>query len=218
MPLKIKEGQMHVPTAFRLEDQDAISAIVREARLCQFVTATAVGPIATPLPMIIDRAEGENGTLYGHLAKPNPQWKEPVIGDALAIFIGADAYVTPSWYPSKQEHGKVVPTWNYDAVQAFGPPEFFEDADRLLDIVTRLTDRHEEERVHRWSVSDAPPAFIQAQLRGIVGVRMPITRLIAKRKMSQNRSTEDRAGVVRGLSESGCPLQARVAALIAVTP
>src|SRR5689334_23015826 len=106
---------MHVPPAFREDDQDAVSAIIHEATLCQFVTATARGPIATPLPMIVDRAEGDNGTLYGHLAKANPQWKEPVIGDALAIFMGVDAYVTPSWYRSKQEHGRVVPTWNYEA-------------------------------------------------------------------------------------------------------
>jgi hypothetical protein len=97
--------QMHVPTAFREEDQDAINAMMQAASLCQFVTATAGGPIATPLPMIIDSGEGEYGTLYGHLAKANPQWQEPVIGDALAIFMGADAYVTPSWYVSKQEHG-----------------------------------------------------------------------------------------------------------------
>jgi transcriptional regulator len=209
---------MHVPPAFREEDQDKIVAMMRGASLCQFVTATTGGPIATPLPMIVDSEEGEYGTLYGHLAKVNPQWKEPVIGDALAIFMGADAYVTPSWYVSKQEHGKVVPTWNYEAVQAFGPAEFFEDADRLLNVVTRLTDRHELERADRWSVSDAPPAFVQAQLRGIVGVRMPILRLLAKRKMSQNRSMEDRAGVARGLSESGCPIQRRVGALIPLAP
>jgi transcriptional regulator len=209
---------MHVPPAFREVDQIAIGAMMRAASLCQFVTATSGGPIATPLPMIVDSGEGEYGTLYGHLAKANPQWKEPVIGDALAIFMGAEAYVTPSWYVSKQEHGKVVPTWNYEAVQAFGPAEFFEDADRLLDVVTRLTDRHEKERVDRWRVSDAPPAFIQAQLRGIVGVRMPIMRLVAKRKMSQNRSAEDRAGVARGLSESGCPVHRRVAGLIPLTP
>jgi transcriptional regulator len=208
---------MHVPPAFREQDQDAIVAMMRGASLCQFVTATTGGPIATPLPMIVDSEEGECGTVYGHLAKANPQWKEPMIGDALAIFMGADAYVTPSWYASKQEHGKVVPTWNYEVVQAFGPAEFFEDADRLLNVVTRLTDRHEKERVDRWHVSDAPPAFVQSQLKGIVGVRMPIMRLVAKRKMSQNRSSEDRAGVARGLSESGCPIQRRVAALIPLT-
>jgi len=208
---------MHVPPAFREEDHDAIVAMMRGASLCQFVTATTAGPIATPLPMIVDSEEGEHGTLYGHLAKANPQWKEPMIGDALAIFMGADAYVTPSWYASKQEHGKVVPTWNYEAVQAFGPAEFFDEVDRLLNVVTRLTDRHELERVDRWSVSDAPPAFVQAQLKGIIGVRMPIVRLVAKRKMSQNRSMQDRAGVARGLSESGCPMQRRVGALIPLT-
>jgi transcriptional regulator len=209
---------MHVPTAFREENQDAIGAMMRSTGLCQFVTATAGGPLATPLPMIVDSGEGEYGTLYGHLAKANPQWKMPAIGDALAIFMGADAYVTPSWYVSKQEHGKVVPTWNYEAVQAFGPAEFFEDTDRLLDVVTRLTDRHEAERVNPWGVSDAPAAFIQAQLKGIIGVRMPIRRLVAKRKMSQNRSMEDRAGVASGLSESGCPIRRRVAGLIPLTP
>jgi transcriptional regulator len=215
---RLSGERMHVPPAFREEDQAAINAMIRAAGLCQFVTATAAGPMATPLPMILDSEEGEYGTLYGHLAKANPQWKQPVIGDALAIFMGADAYVTPSWYVSKQEHGKVVPTWNYESVQAFGPAEFFEDADRLRNVVKRLTDRHEKERVNPWRVSDAPTAFIQGQLKGIVGVRMPIVRLAAKRKMSQNRSTEDRAGVARGLAESGCPIGRRVAALIPLTP
>jgi transcriptional regulator len=205
---------MHVPPAFRAEDQDAISAIIREAPLGQFVTATAAGPIATPLPMIVDWAEGEHGTLYGHVAKPNPQWQEPMIGEALAIFMGPDAYVTPSWYASKREHGKVVPTWNYEAVQVFGPAEFFADADRLLEVVTRLTDKHESDRADRWHVSDAPAAFIQGQLRGIVGIRMPITRIVGKRKMSQNRSVEDRAGVVQGLAASECPMHRRVAGRI----
>jgi transcriptional regulator len=205
---------MHVPPAFHEDDPETIRAIMRESLLCQFVTATSGGPIATPLPMILDADEGEHGTLYGHLAKPNPQWKEPAIGDALAIFMGPDAYVTPNWYAAKREHGRVVPTWNYEAVQAFGPAEFFEDPDRLLDVVTRLTDRHEESRAERWRVSDAPPAFIQGQLRGIVGIRMPITRLLGKRKMSQNRSAEDRAGVTQGLTQSGCLMHRRVAALI----
>jgi transcriptional regulator len=205
---------MHVPPAFHEDDPETIRAIMRESLLCQFVTATSGGPIATPLPMILDADEGEHGTLYGHLAKPNPQWKEPAIGDALAIFMGPDAYVTPNWYAAKREHGRVVPTWNYEAVQAFGPAEFFEDPYRLLDVVTRLTDRHEESRAERWRVSDAPPAFIQGQLRGIVGIRMPITRLLGKRKMSQNRSAEDRAGVTQGLTQSGCLMHRRVAALI----
>jgi transcriptional regulator len=207
---------MHVPPTFREEDPEALRAIIGAAPLCQFVTATAEGPIATPLPMLLDTTEGGFGTLYGHLAKPNPQWREPALGDALAIFMGSDAYVTPNWYASKREHGRVVPTWNYEAVQAFGRAEFFEDADRLLDVVTRLTNLHEHTRADRWHVSDAPYSFIQGQLKSIVGIRMPITRLLGKRKMSQNRSAEDRAGVARGLVASGCPMQQRVAALIPV--
>jgi transcriptional regulator len=120
----------------------------------------------------------------------------------MAIFMGADAYVTPSWYATKQETGKVVPTWNYVAVHAYGPVEFFEDADRLLDVVTRLTDLHEKPRAEPWAVTDAPEDFIRAQLRGIVGLRMPITRIDGKRKMSQNRSAEDRARVRASLAES----------------
>ena len=120
----------------------------------------------------------------------------------------------PSWYPSKQEHGKVVPTWNYVAVHAYGPAEFFDDADRLLEIVTRLTDLHERPRAEPWAVTDAPADFIRAQLRGIVGLRLPITRLEGKRKMSQNRSAADRAGVAAGLAASDRASDRAVAALI----
>ncbi|MDO9712232.1 FMN-binding negative transcriptional regulator [Paracraurococcus lichenis] len=154
------------------------------------------------------------GTLYGHLARANPQWRLPPAGDAMALFMGPDAYVSPAWYPSKQEHQKVVPTWNYVAVHAYGPLEFFEDADRLLEVVTRLTDLHERPRAEPWTVTDAPEAFVRAQLRGIVGLRLPIARLEGKRKMSQNRSAPDRAGVAAGLAESDLASDRAVAALI----
>jgi transcriptional regulator len=140
-----------------------------------------------------------------------------VIGEAMAIFTGPDAYVTPSWYATKAEHGKVVPTWNYVAVHAYGPAEFFEDADRLLAVVTRLTNLNEQPRDKAWQVNDAPADFIKAQLRGIVGFRMPITRIDAKRKMSQNRKLEDRVGVVAGLSDSDNPVDREVAAMISTT-
>jgi transcriptional regulator len=132
----------------------------------------------------------------------------------MAIFHGPEAYISPSWYATKQETHKVVPTWNYLAVHAYGPVEFFEDADRLLDVVTRLTDLHEQDRSERWRVSDAPIDFIKAQLRGIVGVRMPVTRLDAKRKMSQNRNTADRSGVIEGLSASNRPGDRDVASMV----
>jgi len=193
---------MYVPPAFREEDLPSIHRAIREIRLAQLVTATAEGIMATPLPLFLVEGEGDKGTIYGHVARANPQWKMAPTCEAMAIFAGPDAYITPSWYLTKQETGKVVPTWNYIAVHAYGPVEFFEDADRLLDVVTRLTDLHEHTRAEPWAVTDAPADFIKAQLKGIVGLRIPITRLDAKRKMSQNRNAADRAGVIKGLAES----------------
>jgi len=207
---------MYVPPAFRDDDKTSLLTTIRAARLANFVTATADGPLATPLPLFLDESEGERGVIYGHLAKANPQWRVPPLGDGLAIFMGPDAYVTPSWYATKQETGKVVPTWNYIAVHAHGPVEFFEDPDRLLEVVRRLTGLHEGERASPWSVSDAPADFIKAQLRGIVGIRMPITRLEGKRKMSQNRNEADRVGVAAGLAASERDSDRAAASLIPV--
>ncbi|KJC60630.1 transcriptional regulator [Bradyrhizobium sp. LTSPM299] len=208
---------MYLPPHFKIDELGAIHAAMRASRLATLVTSTADGLIGTPLPLMLSESEGEYGTLYGHVARPNPQWKTAAIGEAMAVFTGPDAYVTPSWYVTKAEHGKVVPTWNYVSVHAYGSAEFFEDADRLLDIVTRLTQLHEKSREEVWQVSDAPADFIKAQLRGIVGFRMPITRLDAKKKMSQNRKIEDRAGVVAGLGESDRPSDHEVAAMIPTT-
>ncbi|WP_226583580.1 FMN-binding negative transcriptional regulator [Acuticoccus sediminis] len=194
---------MYTPPAFRDEDRASILATVRAARLAHFVTATSGGPLVTPLPLFLAEHEGEHGTIYGHLAKANPQWRVPPLAEGLAVFSGPDAYVTPSWYATKAETGKVVPTWNYVAVHAHGPVEFFEDADRLLDAVTRLTRLHEDALPSPWAVGDAPADFIASQLRGIVGLRMPVTRWEGKRKMSQNRNETDRAGVRAGLAVSG---------------
>ena len=205
---------MYVPPAFRMEDLAALHATMREARLANLVTATAEGVAATPLPLFLAPEEGPFGTLYGHLARANPQWRRPARGEALALFMGPDAYVTPSWYASKPEHGKVVPTWNYVAVHAHGPVEFFEDPGRLLDVVTRLTALHEGRRPEPWAVSDAPEGFVRAQLRGIVGLRLPIARIEGKRKMSQNRSEADRAGVAAGLAASDRPSDRAAATLI----
>ena len=132
----------------------------------------------------------------------------------MALFTGPDAYVSPSWYPSKLEHQKVVPTWNYVAVHAYGPAEFFEDPDRLLQVVARLTDLHERSRAEPWAVTDAPASFVRAQLKGIVGLRLPIARVEGKRKMSQNRSAADRAGVAAGLAASDRASERAAAALI----
>ncbi|TDH61180.1 FMN-binding negative transcriptional regulator [Dankookia rubra] len=205
---------MYVPPAFREDDLVALRGMMREARLANLVTATAEGLIATPLPLFLAPEEGPYGTLYGHLARANPQWKLPPAGDAMALFMGPDAYVSPAWYPSKQEHQKVVPTWNYVAVHAYGPIEFFEDPDRLSEVVTRLTDLHERPRAKPWAVTDAPDTFIRAQLKGIVGLRLPITRIEGKRKMSQNRNAADQAGVAAGLAASDRASDRAAAALI----
>ncbi|MEW6643218.1 MAG: FMN-binding negative transcriptional regulator [Pseudomonadota bacterium] len=205
---------MYLPPAFRVDDVSAIHDAIRAARLATLITATDQGMIGTPLPLFLDPAEGEHGVLYGHVARANPQWQATPIGEALAIFMGPDAYVTPSWYAAKQETGKVVPTWNYVTVHAYGPVEFFDDAERLRTVVTRLTDLHEASRLERWKVSDAPEDYLRAQLRGIIGLRLPITRLEGKRKMSQNRNAADRAGVIAGLSASERPADREVATLI----
>jgi transcriptional regulator len=205
---------MYRPPAFAEDDPSQLRRIIRDARLAMLVTATEEGLVATSLPLLLADDEENHGVLYGHVAKANPQWRLPAIGDALAMFTGPDAYISPSWYAAKREHGKVVPTWNYEAVHAYGPIEFFEDEARLHDVVTRLTDLHEGTRDEPWAVSDAPESFIRAQLRGIVGLRLPITRIEGKRKLSQNRSEADRQGVAEGLQGSERESERRVAAMI----
>lgn len=205
---------MYCPPAFRDDDLASLHATLRATRLMTFVTHTDAGLMATPLPLLLDAAEGPYGTLYGHLARANPQAQAPPAGEALAIAMGPDAYVTPSWYASKRDTGKVVPTWNYVTVQAHGVPELFDDAERLLAVVTRLTGRHEGRRAAPWAVSDAPADFIAAQLRGIVGLRLPIARIAGKRKLSQNRSAQDRAGVAAGLGASEDPADRAAGLLI----
>lgn len=209
---------MYIPPAFREDDLPTLHAWMRASRLASVVTATEAGLCASALPLVLDESDGPFGTLYGHVARPNVQWKLPPQGDGLAIFMGPNAYVTPSSYATKREHGKVVPTWNYTAVHAHGPIEFFEDEDRLLDVVTRLTNLHESSRPESWAVTDAPERFIKAQLRGIVGLRMTIGRLEGKRKMSQNRSAADRQGVADGLGQSEREGDRRVAAMIPIAP
>lgn len=205
---------MYVPPAFREDDPSELARIMRTARLPTLVTATADGLLATPLPLFLEESSDGALVLHGHLAKANPQWKTPAIGEAMVIFSGPEAYVTPSWYETKREHGKVVPTWNYVAVHAYGPAEFYEDEGRLLAVVSRLTDLHERPRSEPWAVSDAPEPFVKAQLKGIVGLRLPVSRVDGKRKMSQNRAAADRAGVAEGLLASDVAADREAGALI----
>ena len=205
---------MYLPPAFREDDISVLHALIDAARLGQLVTSTAKSLLATPLPLLLDPGEGQRGVLYGHVARGNQQWREAVLGDGIAMFLGEHAYVTPSWYASKQRDARVVPTWNYVAVNAHGPVEFFDDTVRLLDLVRRLTNRHESSRAAPWSVDDAPADFVQSQLRGIVGIRMPIARLEGKRKLSQNRTQEDRHGVREGLARSNVEMDRALSKLM----
>jgi transcriptional regulator len=167
------------------------------------VTRSTEGLFATHLPLLLDRSRGEHGALEGHVARANPQQAFP-IGEmeALVIFSGSDAYISPSFYPSKAQHGKVVPTWNYVAVHAYGRVRYTSDPVFLHDHVSRLTAHHEAHRATPWSVEDAPAGYVDQMLRAIVGVEIAITRLEGKWKMSQNRPAEDIDGVVAGLLTS----------------
>ncbi|MFC6298701.1 FMN-binding negative transcriptional regulator [Pseudomonas sp. CCM 7893] len=194
---------MYTPRAFALDDLPELQQLIQHTRLAQVVTFGEQGLQASHLPLLLNPDEGPNGTLYGHLAKANRQWQDLQNGsEALVIFAGAEAYISPSFYPAKVEHGKVVPTWNYLAVHAYGQAEVFTDAERLLTLVSALTDRHESARDQPWKVSDAPTDYIDGMLKAIVGFALPIQRLEGKRKLSQNRSAADIAGVREGLAAS----------------
>ena len=194
---------MYTPSSFALNDLHELHQHILGTRLAVLVTHGDEGLQASHLPLLLNPDEGANGTLYGHFARANSQWKALQQGaEALVIFAGADAYVTPAFYPAKAEHGKVVPTWNYVAVHAYGTAEVFTEADRLLQLVSALTDRHESGRAQPWKVADAPADYIDGMLKAIVGFALPIQRLEGKRKLSQNRSTADIAGVREGLAAS----------------
>ncbi|WP_085703958.1 MULTISPECIES: FMN-binding negative transcriptional regulator [Pseudomonas] len=184
-----------------------------DTRLAILVSKGEQGLLATHLPVLVDIAEGEFGTVYAHLARANPQWHDlKQGGEALLVFPGADAYVSPGYYPSKADNPKVVPTWNYLAVHAYGPAQVIQEAEPLLAIVSRLTEHHEQGRSEPWNVTDAPRDYLDGMLRAIVGIRLPIARLQGARKLSQNRSEQDIAGVREGLSASPDYLDNQLAA------
>jgi transcriptional regulator len=197
---------MYLPLVFREDDLATIHAEMRKIQLATLVTVTANGMVATHLPLMLDPSVGQYGTLYGHVARLNVQWSEslPEI-EALAIFTASDAYVSPTWYPSKQETGKVVPTWMYAAIHAYGSVRFIDDPEWLRDVVTRLTDKHEAAKAQPWKVTDAPEDYVDTQLRRIIGVELPISRIEGKWKFDQRATESDRLGVMAGLEASGTP-------------
>lgn len=197
---------MHCPTVFREERPDVLQGLIRAHPLATLITAGSGGPIANLLPFSLHQG-GEHGILRAHLARGNKQLDSLREGsEALVVFQGPDCYVTPSWYPSKAEHGKVVPTWNYAMVQARGNPLVIDDPAWLRGQIDRLTADQENGREHPWQVSDAPDDFIAAQLKAIVGIEIPIRSIEGKWKVSQNRLPIDRQGVIDGLrAEQLCP-------------
>lgn len=197
---------MYLPPDFKEQDVAVIHAAMRAAGLATLVTTGPDGLAASHIPMLLLPEPEPHGTLLSHVSRANQQWRA-FDGDAqaLAIFLGPDAYVSPSWYPTMRETGKVVPTWNYVAIHAYGRLQTFDDPERLLSLVTNLTERQEGGRAEPWTVEDAPEDFIQAQLKGIVGLELTIEHLEGKWKMSQNRPVEDVAGVAEGFRREGRP-------------
>jgi len=195
---------MYTPAAFVEDDPNVIAAFLIEHPMAQLATMTDHGLVATPLPMLYEPMADGRGSLVGHVARANRQWADtlPEV-EALAIFTGANGYVSPNWYPAKAEHGKVVPTWNYETVHVRGAFVVHDDAEWNRALVTRLTLHHESQFDVPWAVGDAPSDYIDAMLRAIVGIELRITSIQGKRKLSQNRSPEDIAGTISGLSTVG---------------
>lgn len=191
---------MYEPEAFREKRVDVMHALVRAYPLATLVSVGAQGLEANHLPLLIDPHPAPFGTLRGHVARANPLWRSASAdAEVLVVFQGAQGYVSPSWYPSKAQTGKVVPTWNYAVVHAYGSLRFHQDAEWLRQLVTRLTASQEAHLEKPWQVSDAPPDYVDAMLQAIVGIEIPITRLQGKWKMSQNRQPQDRDGVIAAL-------------------
>lgn len=206
---------MYTPSAFKDTDLNSLHAHIENTRLAVLITHGEHGLQATHVPLLLNPLAGASGTLYGHMARGNKQWRDLEAGaEVLVVFPGADAYVSPGFYPSKAEDPRTVPTWNYVAVHAWSTPRVIHDAASLLDIVRRLSDRHEQGRERPWSVDDAPADYLDGMLKAIVGFELPIERLQCNRKLSQNRSAVDREGVRSGLASSTDPLDNQLAALM----
>ncbi|HET7398595.1 MAG TPA: FMN-binding negative transcriptional regulator [Intrasporangium sp.] len=193
---------MYVPSHFAMSDALVRELLTRHGA-ADLVTATPEGLVATFLPFVYDADVGAQGALLGHVARNNDQWQRPVRGEALVIVHGPDAYVSPSWYASKAQHGRVVPTWNYVTAHVYGRLVVHDDPVWVDQLVRRLTGKHEADVAHPWQVDDAPPAFLAGQLRAIVGIELLISRVEAKAKLSQNRPGQDIDGVIEGLQARG---------------
>jgi transcriptional regulator len=197
---------MYLPRAFEETDEVELHAFIRAHPLATFVSTDATGLCANHFPMLIETGDDGKHVLRGHVARANPLWKS--LGahpQALAIFQNPGLYITPSWYPSKKEDGRVVPTWNYVAVHASGSARAIDDPQWLRSFLTRLTDTNESRFALPWKITDAPEDYLDRRLKSIVGIEVAITRIAGKWKVSQNRTAKDAEGVVSGLRDQGDP-------------
>ncbi len=206
---------MYVPAHFEERDLRVLHALIRSHALGAWVVSAEGTLVVNHIPFLVDSAQGQHGTLVGHVARANPIWKslarEPA---SVVIFQGPQGYITPSWYPSKHAHGKAVPTWNYAVVHAHGVPRAIEDTEWLRNHVTQLSAVHEAERAVPWSVADAPPDYVENMLKAIVGIEIPISAVVGKWKASQNRSLPDKLGTIAGLYERDDANSRQMAALV----
>jgi transcriptional regulator len=204
---------VYLPAHFEETRLDVMHALLRAHPLATWVAQGADGLTVNHIPFLVDPDRGPHGTLVGHVARANPVWQQ--LGASVAVFQGPQAYVSPNWYPSKHAHGKAVPTWNYAVVHAHGTPRAIESRDALLEIVTRLTRAHEAGQAAPWQVSDAPTDYIELLLKAIVGIEIPIERLVGKWKVTQNRPLADRLGTAAGLRHQGDAQSLAMAELVA---
>jgi transcriptional regulator len=207
---------MYIQQKFAETRVDVLHALIRSHPLGAFVVVGAAGIEVNHFPFFIDPSSGPQGVLRGHIPQGNPIWNEFCDNkyEAVVIFQGEESYITPSWYPTKHQHGKAVPTWNYAIVHAYGQPRFIHDHDWLLSHVTELTNKQEAAQALPWQVSDAPADYVDSMLDKIVGVELPITRLLGKWKMSQNRPQADQLGVIAGLTAQQSEKSVAVASLV----
>lgn len=205
----------YLPKHFEETNPATLQALVRAHPLATWVVPQTDGELlVNHIPFLLDADRGPHGTLVGHVARANPVWRVLTTTATVAVFQGPEAYVSPSWYPSKPVHGKVVPTWNYAVVHAHGNARIFDDKAQLLALVTRLTVLHEAPLAQPWQVADAPADYIDTMLGAIVGIEIPVQRWIGKWKVSQNRTMEDRLGVVAGLQAKGTSQADAMAVLV----
>ncbi len=195
---------MYTPKLHEEKRLDVLHQLIKDYPLGTLVVMWQGELVANAIPFYLDAGRGEFGTLVAHISRANPLWELPESDiSALVIFQGPQAYISPAWYPSKAEHGKAVPTWNYVMVQASGKPRFIQDRAWLLAHVEELTSTHEQGRAQPWLVTDAPEDFVERLLKGIVGIEIPLKKIVGKWKVSKDRPEVDKVGIIDGLKESG---------------